>query len=206
MKFNINEKEFYMIENINQIHSYNYNINEGSIENEIYKTNIEIELNYLNQQLELHKKDIEIPFEINLGDKALVDVEISSINIDVIDNKGVDITYDLFVEISDVEVAYDNEIISSNPTIDTCDIEDVKESVTNSYEELLDNSGVREEIPVNFVGNDELDFKMLLDDYSITKVLFNINLDNIDKVAFQYNLSIEDCYKKTSKDKTRLII
>lgn len=211
MNFEINETEFYPIPQINQINSYNTIINEGVKENGVYNTNIKIDVEYLDSNLEAKQVSIDLPFEMNLGEKDLEKLEIISVDIQVIDNYGLNINYNLDVNISDVEVAFDNDNLSLEETqVEDIsiieDIEEIKAEVTASYEEVLDNSGVREEIPVKYVEKDDLCLSSLKDDFMGVKILYNINIDAIDKVAFKYKLSIEDCYKKLSSDKKRLII
>ncbi len=211
MNFEINETEFYAIPQINQLNSYNSKIIEGVKQNGVYNTKILIDIEYLDSNLEVKQQSINVPFEMNLGEKELNSLDIISIDIQVIDNYGLNINYNLNVDIDEVEIAFDNDNLSFEETqvdeiVPIDNVEETKVQVTASYEEVLDNTGVREEIPVIYVEKDELSFETLKDDFMSVKVLFNINVDSIDKVAFKHKLSIEDCYKKLSKDKTRLII
>lgn len=202
MNFEINEMEFFPIARINQISSYDTKITDGIVDNEVYKTNIYIKLQYIDNELNSHDKEINLPFELNLGDKELLKIEILNIDVQVIDNQGLNIEYNLNVEISDVEFAYDQNY-DENSDVEP---EKIKENITTSYEEKMELTGIREEIPVKYVENEDSLISSLKDDFMNVKVLFNVNVDEIDKVAFKYELSIDSCYKKLSKDKTRLII
>lgn len=211
MKFDINELEYFPVEKINQLNSYEAELSKGLIENEVYKTSIVIKLSYFDNELECFDKEISLPFELNLGDKELINLELESVDINVIDNQGINVEYNLNVEVSDVEYAFDQENLSFEETEVTSlseitNVEDVKESVTASYEDLMQQVGIREEIPVVYVEKEEQIYSSLKDDFVNVKVLFNVNVDDIDKVAFKYNLSIDSCFKKLSSDKSRLII
>lgn len=211
MKFDINELEYFPVEKINQLNSYEAELSKGLIENEVYKTSIVIKLSYFDNELECFDKEISLPFELNLGDKELINLELESVDINVIDNQGINVEYNLNVEVSDVDYAFDQENLSFEETEVTSlseitNVEDVKESVTASYEDLMQQVGIREEIPVVYVEKEEQIYSSLKDDFVNVKVLFNVNVDDIDKVAFKYNLSIDSCFKKLSSDKSRLII
>ncbi len=211
MNFEINELEFFPIPKINQLNKYESILDKGYKEGDVYKTSILIKLNYFDNELECFDKDINLPFELNLGDKELIKLELLSVDINVIDNQGINVEYTLEVEVSEVEVAFDKENLSFEETqvttideISNIDVE--KENVTASYEELMQQVGIREELPVKYVEKEEKLYSELKDDFMSVKVLFNVNVDDIDKIAFKYNLAIDECFKKLSEDKTRLII
>ncbi|MFI3252313.1 MAG: hypothetical protein R3Y60_04140 [bacterium] len=210
MNFEINEMEYFPIPQINQLNKYETVLEDGVKENEIYKTNILIKINYFDNELECFDKVISLPFELNLGDKELINLTLTNVDINVIDNQGINVEYNLDVEISEVEHAFDNEDLSFKEVdisyLEDTTIEDIKETVTSSYEDLLDNSGIREELPIKYVDNEEKIHSNLKDDFVNVKVLFNVNVDSIDKLAFKYNLSVDNCFKKLTSDKTRLII
>ncbi len=208
MNFEINEMEFYPIARISQLSSYDTSIIEGEKDNEVYKTSICIKLEYVDNEMQTQSKDIILPFELNLGDKDLIKLEMKNVDIQVIDNQGLNIEYNLNVEISDVIVAENVSLEDTQVTEieDIINIEEVKEEISSSYETIVEASGIREELPVTYVEKEELGLTSLKDDYMEVKVLFNVNIDEVDKIAFKHNLSIDSCYKKLSKDKTRLII
>ncbi|MFI3329527.1 MAG: hypothetical protein R3Y05_03440 [bacterium] len=208
MNFEINEMEFYPVPKISQLSSYDTSIIEGEKINEIYKTSICIKLEYINNELQTEYKDIILPFELNLGDKELTKLDIINVDIQVIDNQGLNIEYNLNVEISEVVLA-ENILLEEAQVIDISNItniEEVKEEISSSYETIVESTGIREELPVSYVEKEDLGLSNLTDDFMEVKVLFNINVDEVDKLAFKHNLSIDSCYKKMSIDKTRLII
>lgn len=208
MNFEISEMEYYPIPMITQISAYDATVIEGIKENEVYRTSICIKVSYFDNEFNVLEKDIILPFELNLGDKELIELKINKVDVQVIDNQGLNIEYNLYVEVSDVlEV---ENICLQEATVENIDIienvEETKESISASYEEVVHSTGIREELPVNYVETEELPISNLKDDYTGVTVLFNINVEQIDKIAFKYNLSIDECYKKISSDKTRLII
>lgn len=211
MNFDINEMEFFPIPKINQLNKYEAVLSTGSKESEVYKTNIVIKLNYFDNELECFDKEISLPFELNLGDKELIKLELTSVDINVIDNQGVNVEYNLEVGVSDVNYAFDQENLSFEETnVTTIDdyenVEETKENVAASYEELMQQTGIREELPVKYVEKEEQIYSILKDDFMSVKVLFNVNVDEIDKLAFKYNLSVDSCFKKLTTDKNRLIV
>lgn len=208
MNFNINEMEYYPIPMISQLSSYDAQIIEGVKESEVYKTSICIKVEYFDNDYIKFEKDIILPFELNLGDKELINLELTSINVQVIDNQGINIEYNLYVEISEVLLAQNLsfEEIEVHELQKLDNVEETKENITTSYEEVVHSTGIREDLPVNYVEKEELLLSELKDDYLGVKVLFNVNVERIDKIAFKHNLSMDDCYKKLSSDKTRLII
>lgn len=211
MNFEINEMEFFPIQKINQLNKYETYLDKGSKQNEVYKTSILIKLNYFDDELECFDKEIRLPFELNLGDKELIKLELISVDINVIDNHGINVEYNLEVEVSDVDYAFDQENLSFDEVKvsalqDIDNVEEAKENISASYEELMSNTCIREELPLKYIEKEEQIYSNLKDDFMSVKVLFNVNVDDVDKLAFKYNLSIDDCFKKLSSDKTRLII
>lgn len=207
MNFEINEMEYYPIPLISQLSSYESSIIKGDKESDIYKTSIYIKVEYFDNEMVVNSKDIILPFEINLGDNELTKIEINKIDIQVIDNQGVNIDYNLNVEISEVLPVENVSFVDTQVTQleDIVNIEETKEEITSSYETIISATGIREEIPLNYE-DESIKISSLKDDFLEVKVLFNVNVDEVDKIAFANNLSIDSCYKKFSKDKTRLII
>ncbi len=207
MNFNINEMEFYPIPNIAQISSYDTKLLQGDKSDNSYNAEIEIKVIYFDRDFVEQISEFKLPLELNLGDKELITLDVQSINIQVIDNQGLNIEYDLNIEVSDVEEVINfTEDTSIKELNEVIDIEETKEQITTSYEELVEATGIREELPVTYIEKDELNFFNLKDDYSEVKVLFNVDIDNLDKIAFKYNIAIDSCYSKITKDKTRIII
>lgn len=210
MNFDITEMEYFPIPKISHLNSYDTKIIEGIKDEEVYKTSIMIQIDYCDSDMTNCTKEVSLPFELNLGDKELIELKLNNVDIQVIDNQGINIEYFIYVEVSEVSVAFEQDNLFNEEIMTLDEKEDVtiieaKEQITSSYEEILENTGIREELPVKYIDS-ECPVSNLKDDFMNIKVLFNINVDDVDKIAFKYNLSVDNCFKKITQDKTRLII
>lgn len=211
MNYEINEAEFYAVEKITQIDKYQTTIEEGEYIGGFFKTKLIILLGYFDDELRQLEKKIILPIELNFESNDKVSIELNNLDIEVIDNQGININYSLGIVTEEkeiVEFAFDQstDLAENIDLVQTTEI--VKESVVESYEELIENQLCRnsENINVNEIDNEEFNHLNLVCDMKKIRIIFNVSMDEMDSIALKYNLSVAECLKMISSDKSKVFI
>lgn len=194
MFYDVSESRFFEIKNIKEILNYSFELNLIKVVNNIVYYDLNVQLTYLTIENEKAETILMMPVEFNILNEEELNVDVKNISIELHDDVGVNMEFNLIVDIKEkdvkkeIEEIYEEELITNLNRVE-------KEIVV---EEESDNTLVviTEEDSKIFNLN-----KMLVDSFDTYKVLSLSDETTFNKISLMYNISIEELYllKKEGK-------
>jgi hypothetical protein len=98
MKYVVNEKKFYKIEDISNINDFSYQLIhlESTVEFEKYM--LEVSLKYLDKSLNEIEKEFDFPIDLNTTLTEQLSAKINKIDVEIIKDKGIELDISLDIE------------------------------------------------------------------------------------------------------------
>ena len=200
MKYAVNEKKFYKIEDISSVKEYTFELIhlETTFELEKYELKVQLIYNALND--EEKSSEIIMPIDLATSMTEQLTAMINNVDLKHIENEGVELDITLDIEITEFETENKEEIHDSYQAElevklqERCDC--VLESIELNEEKENDTSMT---ISTN-TNNDSSDlFANLKVSYIKYRVL-NLEENSLDKISAKYNLPLDYLYnlKKTN--------
>ena len=174
MIYDIDDTRFYEIKDIKEVISHDFMLSFNNKNNCVASYLLEVDLTYLDNNDSERLVRIKLPVELNTTDDEKMEVSVKSLNIDLVANKGINLVFDLSIELED-DVIVDNTPLEA--FIDARSIEEVV--LEESVERVIKEKSL---------------FDFVKDSYCSYKVI-NIDMDNIEKISLKYNIPIEKLIK-----------
>lgn len=168
MKINIFEERFIDVSNILAVKSYLKRIDNFEVKNDVLKLFILIDLTYLDHNMTENFKTLKQPCEVVLKDEMnVLDVNLIDLDLCAVENKGVNIKYNIDIDYDMKEILDENlQILDNQPENDELKNEEVME------------------IPVSKENSEEIEYN---NDYNLEE-----NKDDSDKIANESELIQEE--------------
>lgn len=212
MIYDVNESRFFEILGIKELKEYNARILKINEEEGIAYFNLLLDINYLNMDEETISELVSLPIEFNVRDNENLDVILKELFVEVKMEKGIDLTFDISVDINEEKVEKMEEI----DTDTLIKAEKIKEVINPLFiEENETETLVEDEKVVEIIDDDILDFEdkfeinitsndnskefnisnFLRNSYQKYKMIILDNEANFDKISLKYNIKMEDLFR-----------
>lgn len=169
MKINIFEERFIDVSNILAVKSYLKRIENYEVKNDVLKLFILIDLTYLDHNMTENFKTLKQPCEVVLKDEMnVLDVTLIDLDLCAVENKGVNIKYNIDIDYDMKEISDENSQILDNQP---------------DGNDVLENEEANE-IPISKQSTEEIEYN---NDYSLEE-----NKEANDKIANESELIQEE--------------
>ena len=190
MKYEVNEKKFFSIKDLEKVNGFNYDFNHIETTFDLEKYELMIELEYQNNNEEQYIKDIKYPIELVTNITESLSATLQKVEYQVKKNDGIEVEIFLEVEVSSFEEEKEN----------------IKEDYQHELKEILNN---REVDASAFEVVESTDANLTIEstasgifniadmfktEYAKYKVL-TLEEKILDKISLEYNLSLEYLYE-----------
>ena len=195
MIYEVNESRFFSILNIKEITNYDAEILKVTEEGNIAYYNLEVVIKYQNLDEEEKEELIQLPIEFNVRESEEIDVILKNIIINVIENNGVELNFDISVDVSEME---ENIDIQEKEDIEIPVVElDVIEKAEEIKEAININNEDKIELKVLETSNNKpFDIcKNLRNSSQKYKMIMLCDEQNFDKISLKYNIKMEELYR-----------
>lgn len=194
MIYDVNETRFYDIKDLLEVKDYSYKLLRANTLDNIAYFNLKVELKYLSLTGEQLIKELLLPIELNTTSQEELEVEIKRLELKVMEEKGVDLDFDLSVNIKELDkeeivLNYQQELVENLPREESVHVEH------------------KEEIKMIECENEkEFDLKSLFKtSYKKYKVITLKDEETFDKISAKYKVSIDQLYAM-KKEGNRVIV
>ena len=202
MKYVVNEKKFYKIEDISNIKDFSYQLNhlESTVEFEKYM--LEVTLKYLDKSLNEIEKEFDFPIDLNTTLTEQLSAKINKIDVEILKDKGVEL--DISLDIETIIIDEVKEEIKENYQLEMLEkLEKQREEVADVVIEELENEINPVIINSSESGVESL-FGNLKSEYAKYKII-TLDDSSLDKISAKYNLSINYLYD-AKKNNNKVIV
>jgi len=194
MIYDVSETRYFEIKNIKEILNYNFELKRIKVMNNIVYYDLNILLTFLNSENEKLETILKMPVEFNILNEEELNVNVKNIKVELHGDLGVDLEFDLIVDIEEknvkkeIEETYEEELITNLNRVEEEMI--VDDEIENTVVVIT------EEDTQKFNLN-----KVLVDSYDTYKVLSLSDEATFNKISLMYNISMEELYllKKEGK-------
>ena len=183
MIYDVNETRFYDIKDLKDVKNYSYQLlRANTIENIAY-FNLKVELLYLSINGKETNTELLLPIELNTSVMEELEVEIKRLELKALEEKGVDLDFDLKVNIKEL---YKEEIVESYQ-------QELIENLPRDEEIIIDH---KEEIKlVDSVIDTEFNlYSFLINSYQKYKVIILKEEETFDKISTKYKIPVDKLY------------
>ena len=202
MKYVVNEKKFFKIEDISNIKDFSYQLIhlESTVEFEKYM--LEVTLKYLDKSLIEIEKEFDFPIDLNTTLTEQLSAKINKIDVEILKDKGVEL--DISLDIETIIIDEVKEEIKENYQLEMLEkLEKQREEVADVVIEELENEINPVIINSNESGDESL-FGNLKSEYAKYKII-TLDDSSLDKISAKYNLSINYLYD-AKKNNNKVIV
>jgi hypothetical protein len=202
MKYVVNEKKVYKIEDISNIKDFSYQLIhlESTVEFEKYM--LEVTLKYLDKSLNEIEKEFDFPIDLNTTLTEQLSAKINKIDVEILKDKGIEL--DISLDIETVIIDEVKEEIKENYQLEMLEkLENKRVEVAEVVIEELEN----EINPVIINSSESVDeslFGNLKSEYAKYKII-TLDDSSLDKISAKYNLSINYLYD-AKKNNNKVIV
>ena len=202
MKYVVNEKKFYKIEDISNVKDFLYQLIhlESTVEFEKYM--LEVSLKYLDKSLKEIEKEFDFPIDLNTTLTEQLSAKINKIDVEILKDKGVEL--DISLDIETIIIDEVKEEIKENYQLEMLEkLEKQREEVADVVIEELENE-INPVIINSSESGDESLFGNLKSEYAKYKII-TLDDSSLDKISAKYNLSINYLYD-AKKNNNKVIV
>ena len=202
MKYVVNEKKFYKIEDISNIKDFSYQLIhlESTVEFEKYM--LEVNLKYLDKSLNEMEKEFDFPIDLNTTLTEQLSAKINKIDVEIIKDKGIELDISLDIETIIIDEIKDE--IKENYQLEMeVKLEKQREELIEEVIEELDDE-INPVIINSSESSDESLFGNLKSEYAKYKII-TLDDSSLDKISAKYNLSINYLYD-AKKNNNKVIV
>jgi hypothetical protein len=202
MKYVVNEKKFYKIEDISNINDFSYQLIhlESTVEFEKYM--LEVSLKYLDKSLNEIEKEFDFPIDLNTTLTEQLSAKINKIDVEIIKDKGIELDISLDIETIIIDEIKDE--IKENYQLEMeVKLEKQREELIEEVIEELDDE-INPVIINSSESSDESLFGNLKSEYAKYKII-TLDDSSLDKISAKYNLSINYLYD-AKKNNNKVIV
>lgn len=202
MKYVVNEKKFFKIEDISNIKDFSYQLIhlESTVEFEKYM--LEVTLKYLDKSLNEIEKEFDFPIDLNTTLTEQLSAKINKIDVEILKDKGVEL--DISLDIETIIIDEVKEEIKENYQLEMLEkLEKQREEVADVVIEELENE-INPVIINSSESGDESLFGNLKSEYAKYKII-TLDDSSLDKISAKYNLSINYLYD-AKKNNNKVIV
>ena len=202
MKYVVNEKKFFKIEDISNIKDFSYQLIhlESTVEFEKYM--LEVTLKYLDKSLNEIEKEFDFPIDLNTTLTEQLSAKINKIDVEILKDKGVEL--DISLDIETIIIDEVKEEIKENYQLEMLEkLEKQREEVADVVIEELENE-INPVIINSSESGDESLFGNLKSEYAKYKII-TLDDSSLDKISAKNNLSINYLYD-AKKNNNKVIV
>lgn len=202
MKYVVNEKKFYKIEDISNINDFSYQLIhlESTVEFEKYM--LEVSLKYLDKSLNEIEKEFDFPIDLNTTLTEQLSAKINKIDVEIIKDKGIEL--DISLDIETIIIDETKDEIKENYQLEMeVKLEKQREELIEEVIEELDDE-INPVIINSSESRDESLFGNLKSEYVKYKII-TLDDSSLDKISAKYNLSINYLYD-AKKNNNKVIV
>ena len=202
MKYVVNEKKFFKIEDISNIKDFSYQLIhlESTVEFEKYM--LEVTLKYLDKSLNEIEKEFDFPIDLNTTLTEQLSAKINKIDVEIIKDKGIEL--DISLDIETIIIDEIKEEIKENYQLEMLEkLEKQREEVADVVIEELENE-INPVIINSSESGDKSLFGNLKSEYAKYKII-TLDDSSLDKISAKYNLSINYLYD-AKKNNNKVIV
>lgn len=202
MKYVVNEKKFYKIEDISNIKDFSYQLIhlESTVEFEKYM--LEVNLKYLDKSLNEIEKEFDFPIDLNTTLTEQLSAKINKIDVEIIKDKGIEL--DISLDIETIIIDETKDEIKENYQLEMeVKLEKQREELIEEVIEELDDE-ISPVIINSSESRDESLFGNLKSEYVKYKII-TLDDSSLDKISAKYNLSINYLYD-AKKNNNKVIV
>lgn len=191
MIYDVNESRFFEILGIKELKEYNARILKINEEKGIAYFNLLLDLNYLNIDEETKSELVSLPIEFNVRENEKLDVILKELFLEVKVEKGIELTFDISVDITEETEEIDQDTLVK--------AEQIKEVISPDIIEEKELSSDEEKFEVNISTNcEKKDFNIsnfLRNSYQKYKMIILDDEANFDKISLKYSIKMEDLFR-----------
>ena len=206
MKYEVNEKKFYKIDDIKNVKDYSFELNHLETTFELEKYELEVELTYDSYNDQEINSKITMPIDLTTTMTEQLTAIIKNVDLKHLENEGVELDITLEIEITEFENENKEEIHDSyQAELEVklqercdCELDTINETLESvQEEEVLEASSMI--ISTNTDSDSTELFSNLKVGYDKYRVL-NLEENSLDKISAKYNLPLDYLYnlKKTN--------
>lgn len=197
MELKMNYNSFIKLKDFLKLINISAEINDYNIENEVIEGTLSIKGKYLKRDnLTDEYFDQNIPFNIAMNDANFEIEDIYCINLEYIciESRGVDVSFDIFVDYESLDIRNDEDLKNQNDEI--LDIESLKSIETQRIDSLLENTLVYKE---DNLPTEEIIIRGLKDESSKLKVCYYKDDKELENICKNNSLSFDELCKNNQK-------
>lgn len=197
MELKMNYNSFIKLKDFLKLINISAEINDYNIENEVIEGTLSIKGKYLKRDnLTDEYFDQNIPFNIAMNDANFEIEDIYCINLEYIciESRGVDVSFDIFVDYESLDIRNDEDLKNQNDEI--LDIESLKSIETQRIDSLLENTLVYKE---DNLPTEEIIIRGLKDESSKLKVCYYKDDKELENICKNNSLSFDELCKNNKK-------
>lgn len=197
MELKMNYNSFIKLKDFLKLINISAEINDYNIENEVIEGTLSIKGKYLKRDnLTDEYFDQNIPFNIAMNDANFEIEDIYCINLEYIciESRGVDVSFDIFVDYENLDIKNDEDLKNQNDEI--LDIESLKSIETQRIDSLLENTLVYKE---DNLPTEEIIIRGLKDESSKLKVCYYKDDKELENICKNNSLSFDELCKNNQK-------
>lgn len=198
MTYEVSESRFFEVLNIKEILEYKGQIIKIQQDDKIAYYSLNVDFSYLNSSDLKVNDTISFPIEFNIRDSEELDVILNQIFMNVLEDKGVELSFDI-----NVNITLEEEIIEPE-TIEKAEI--IKEAlpieIPDEFEEESDVLIVEEDCDVmevvikNDTNCNMFDLNNILKNSYQKFIIIPLNDEStFDKISSKYNIKIEELFR-----------
>ena len=179
MKYEVNEKKHYTVLDLKKVSDYKTSFDHVETTFDFERYLLKLTINYFDVNDEMKEFIIELPLDLKTSMTENLTANLKQVEVKEID-EGIDVTYILDIEVSEIDSIEDEVCTLEAPTEDIRIESDEKENLTIKE--------AKESKDLGFISS-------LKTEYTKYKII-NLAEENLDKIGAKYNLSIEYLYEK----------
>lgn len=183
MIYDVNETRFYDIKDLKDVKDYSYQLLRANTLENIAYFNLKIELIYLSITGDETNTELLLPIELNTSVMEELEVEIKRLELKVLEEKGIDLDFDLSVNIKEL---YKEEIVESYQ-------QELIENLPRN-EEIIEEQKEEMKLVESVIDTEFNLFSFLINTYQKYKVIILKEEETFDKISAKYKIPLDKLY------------
>lgn len=207
MQLKLEKHHFYKLDGIASIKNHLEKLVEVAVAESKATGHVEFNVSYYDQEGLECFKSFSVPFELDLAELKILEVLLGRTDTFLVEGQGLDIQYELVInyeaaEVKNIDVINDEEVKEielipqdSIEIKDDQDLEEIKENISEYYEDkLADNLHREDQVLITKGHPDSIDFLNFLEgqkEYYKLKCLYVENEESLKQIAKDYQVSLD---------------
>lgn len=207
MQLKLEKHHFYKLDGIASVKNHLEKLTQVDFSNSKATGNVEINVSYYDQEGLECFKSFAVPFDLDLSELKILEILLGRADAFLVEGQGLDIQYELVInyaveEEKNIDVIQDEEAKEielipqeSIEIKDEEDLEEIKENISEYYEDMLaDNLNRGDKVMMTKGHTDSVDFLNFFEgqkEYYKLKCLYVENEEGLKQISKEYHVSLE---------------